>query len=153
MKYQCRIIDENITRQILSINRTTTLEDLPDTLSDCFSKIRAYLDSIGEYPAGSPFVAFHNNDMENLEIEAGYPVKIDVVGKGEIISRKTESGKQVSCVYAGKYAEYDPGHEEILQWIKEHNFQPKGISYEFYHADPTEMPDGKCETEIIFPIQ
>jgi effector-binding domain-containing protein len=153
MKYQCRLIDDNDTRQVLAIRRTTTTEKLPETLSDCYSKIRAYLDKMGESPVGSPFVSFYNNDQENLEVDAGYYVAKHVKGKGEIVSRVTNAGKKISCIYIGKHEKTEVSYDEITDWIKERNYETKGAAYIFYHDDPTEIPEGMLGTEVVISVE
>lgn len=152
MKYQCKLVDDETARYVLSIKTTTTLENLSKTLSQCYSAIEGYLYKMGEHPLGAPFVAFHSNDTDNLVIEAGYPVSKLIAGKGDIIASELPTGKKVSCTYMGPYEKIKPDYDDIMAWMKKHNFKPKGISYEFYRGDPTEVAQEELETEVVIPI-
>jgi effector-binding domain-containing protein len=152
MNYQCKIIDEKTTHHVLVINKTTTIEEMPKVLSECYSRIKGYLNGIGEIPVGAPFVAFHNDDVEKLEIEVGLTVGKRIKGEKDILARDIPGGKKVSCVHVGTYEEIEPNHDTIRRWMEEHHYKPKGVSYEFYVDDPLEVAEGKMQTKVVFPL-
>ena len=153
MNYQCKIIDEKVGHNVLTIKRNTTVEAMPKVLSECYSRIKGYLNGIGEIPAGAPFVAFHNDDVDNMEIEVGLTVRKGIMGnKKDIVSREIPGGKKVSCVHIGPYGEMKPNHDTIKRWMEENNYKPKGVSYEFYVDDPLETAGGKLQTKVVFPL-
>jgi effector-binding domain-containing protein len=152
MNYQCKIIDEKVGHNVLTIKRNTTVENMPKVLSECYSRINGYLNGIGEIPAGAPFVAFHNDDVDSLEIEIGLTVRKGIKGKNDIVAREIPGGKKVSCVHIGAYGEMKPDHDTIKRWMEENNYKPKGVSYEFYVDDPLEIAEGKLQTKVIFPL-
>jgi effector-binding domain-containing protein len=152
MNYQCKIIDEKVTHHVLTIKKTTTVEEMPKVLSECYSRIKGYLNSISEIPVGAPFVAFNNDDVKNLEIEVGLTVGKKIKGEKEIIARDIPGGKKVSCVHVGTYEEIEPNHDTIRRWMEEHNYKPKGVSYEFYVDDPLEVAEGRMQTKVVFPL-
>lgn len=151
MNFECKLIDEKTVRHVLSIRKTVNQNELASVLSDCYSQIKNYLNSIGEVIAGPPFVGFLNNDMEKLEIDVGYPVRKKIEGKGNIIASDMPAGKKVSCVNVGSYEKIEPSYLEIKEWLKENNYRPEGISYQFFLDDPLEIPDGELQTEIVYP--
>jgi len=153
MKYQCKLVDEQTVKHVLSITTTTTIEELPKTLSKCYSSIEGYLYKAGEHPVGAPFVAFHGDDKDALTIEAGYPVRFKIEGKGEIQSKELPTGRKVSCTYIGPYEDIKPGYEDIMKWMEKHNYKPKGVSYEFYKGDQVEMMQEELQTEVVFPVE
>ena len=42
-----------------------------------------------EQPSDAAFAAYYNMDMENLEVEMGFPVDKELAGNGEIIASQT----------------------------------------------------------------
>lgn len=152
MNYQCKIIDEKVMHHVLIIKKTTTVEEMPKVLSECYSRIKGYLNGMGKIPVGSPFVAFINDDVENLEIEVGLTVGKKIKGNKDIIAKDIPSGKKVSCIHVGNYEKIEPNHETIRRWMEENNYKPKGVSYEFYIDDPLEVAEGRMQTKVVFPL-
>jgi hypothetical protein len=48
--------------------------------------MEAYLKELDEYLAYVPYVAYHNMDMQNLDIEIGFPVAKELESKNDIVS-------------------------------------------------------------------
>ena len=75
------------------------MQDLPQALGKAYGAIMQYLGELGMPPAGAPFVAYFNMDMQDLDIEIGFPVMQPLPGKGEV---------QASAIPAGKAAALPP---------------------------------------------
>lgn len=136
----------------LIIRLTTRVEELPQVIGASYGKIVAYLDEIGELMTDVPFVAYHNMDMQNLDVEMGFPVAKSYPGNGEVKPGLIPEGKIIFCMYRGPYAEMEPVYMEMSQWFEENNCQPEGISYEYYYNDP-EFPESEWLTKIVMPIK
>ena len=61
---------------VLSIRTHSPVGNLPQVLGQCFGKVIEYIVSLNEQPAGAPFVCYYNMDMQNLDIEIGFPVAV-----------------------------------------------------------------------------
>ena len=103
-------------------------------------------------PAGPPYIAYYNMDMQNLDIEAGFPVNEPLEGKGEIQSGMIPGGKAVSTVYSGPYSGLDLAYEALLAFMREQGLQATGVAYEFYIDDPAMTPPELMKTEIVYPL-
>jgi len=136
----------------LTIRMTTKVEELPRVIGESFGKIAGYLDEIGELMSDIPFVAYHNMDMQNLDVEIGFPVAQPLPGKGEVKSGFIPEGKIIFCMYRGPYAEMEPVYMEMAQWFEKNECQPSGIAYEYYYNDP-EFPESEWLTKIVMPIK
>jgi len=112
-----------------------------------------YLNEISEQPSGAPFSAYYNMDMDNLDVEMGFPVAKPLAGKGEIKAGEIPAGKQVSCVHKGPYNQMEPVYNALLQWIEENGQTSTGVSYEFYYNSPLEVPESELLTKIVFPLK
>lgn len=66
-------LSEKPAQHTLSIRTRTRLADLPQVIGEAYGAIIEYLNEIKEAPAGAPFTAYYNLDMEDLDVEMGFP--------------------------------------------------------------------------------
>jgi effector-binding domain-containing protein len=144
---------EQTAQPILSIRTRLSVQDLPDVLGESYGKIMQHLAEIGQNPAGAPFVAYYNMDMQDLDMEAGFPVAQALPGKDEIKAGNLPAGMVATCEYTGPYPEMGAAYEELTQWIKDNGYEATGVSYEFYLNDPAQTPPQDLRTRIVFPLK
>ena len=111
-----------------------------------------YLRELGEPPAGMPYAAYYNMDMQNLDVEIGFPVGRQLAGKGEIQASEFPGGKLASVMHVGPYDQVGPAYDALTQWVKEQGYEVTGVAYELYYSGP-ETPPQEIKTEIMFPIK
>lgn len=138
---------------VLSIRTKAAVGDLPAVMGQAFGAIAGYLGECGQAPAGAPFAAYYNMDMNNLDIEIGFPVSKKVSGKGNIQPSEIPAGEQVSCFFKGSYEDMKTPYEEINKWLTQNGYVSLGTSYEFYLNDPSQVPPNELETLIMFPVK
>ncbi len=136
----------------LCVRKTTRVEDLPMLIGQSYAKIATYLQEAGETMADVPFVAYHNMDMQNLEVEIGFPVAASLPGKADILPGSIPAGKAVFCLYRGPYGDMVPIYEEMARWIDAAGYCPAGPSYEFYYNGPG-FPPEELLTKIVMLIR
>lgn len=136
----------------LTIRTHTKVQDLPQLIGESYGKLGAYLQEMGELMSDIPFVAYHNMDMQNLDVEIGFPVAMPLPGKGEIKPSFIPEGKIVFCMYLGSYAEVGPVYEEMAKWITDKGLIPGETAYEYYYNDP-EFPENQLLTKIIMTVK
>jgi len=146
-------LSEQPAQPALSIRTRTSVANLPQELGQAYGAIIEYLNEIGEKPAGAAFAAYYNMDMEDLDVEMGFLVAKQLVGKGEIKPSVIPPGKQVSYLYKGPYQKMAPVYEAMMQWMNENAYTPNGIAYEFYYNSPVEVPESDLLTKIVFPLK
>ncbi|MDS1030869.1 GyrI-like domain-containing protein [Bacillota bacterium LX-D] len=146
-------LTEQPAQPVLSMRTRTAVGNLPQELGKAYGAIIQYLNEIGEKPLDAAFAAYYNMDMENLDVEMGFPVAKPLAGIGEIKSSEIPAGKQVSCFYKGPYSQIEPVYNAMMQWIDENGYTPTGVSYEFYYNSPAEVPESKLLTKIVFPLK
>ncbi|KJS11511.1 MAG: transcriptional regulator [Desulfotomaculum sp. BICA1-6] len=151
MEYNIELLEQP-AQSVLSIRTRAAVGDLPQVLGNAFGAIMLYLGEIGEHPLGAPFVAYYNMDMQNLDIEIGFPVPGMLPGKNEIKPSEIPAGKQVSCIHKGPYNQLEPAYNAVLQWIGENGYTATGTAYEFYLNDPGKTPESELLTKIVFPL-
>lgn len=152
MSYQCELID--LTAQpVLSVRARGAVKDLPAIMGRSYGVLGAYLGRMGQQPAGAPFVAYYNQDMQNLDLEIGFPVAQALPGQGEIQAGEIPGGKAVRCMHVGPYEKIKPAYEALGKWMQAKGHQGTGVCYEMYLNDPQQTPPEKLQTQILFPVK
>jgi len=152
MTYQCELKDQP-AQPTLVIRTRTPVQDLPQLMGETYGTIAQYLRELDECPAGPPFAVYHNMDMQDLDIEIGFPVARELQGQGTIQSSELPAGDVATCLYTGPYQDIGQPYEALSQWITDRGREPTGVSYEFYLNDPQETPPEQLQTQIVFPLK
>lgn len=152
MDYQFEL-NEQGPQAVLSVRTRTSVGNLPQELGRAYNSIIAYLNEIGEQPADAAFAAYYNMDMEDLDVEMGFPVARVLPGQGEIKPGEIPGGRQVSAMYKGPYAQMEPLYNAMTEWMQANGHIAVGICYEFYYNSPMDVPETELLTKIVFPIK
>jgi effector-binding domain-containing protein len=152
MSYQCDLI-EGPAQSALSVRVKTSVQNLPQEMGKAYGAIGQYLGELGKQPAGAPFAAYYNMDMQNLDVEIGFPVKEPLPAKGDIQASTIPGGKKATCLHLGPYDAIEPAYEAIMKWMKDNGYEATGVSYEFYLNDPNEVSPKDLKTQIAFPLK
>lgn len=152
MAYQCEV-NEQPAQPVVSLRTRVAVQDLPQVLGDSYGALMRHLIGLGEFPCGAPFVAYYNMDMQDLDIEIGFPVKHALPGNGEIRAGSIPAGKYAATVYTGPYPDIAPAYEALSAWIRRNGVEPTGVAYEFYLNDPQSTPPPELQTQICLPVK
>lgn len=152
MNYEFEITEQP-AQPVLSIRTRTTVDNLPEEIGKAYGAIMKYLHEIGEQPLAVAFAAYYNMDMQDLDVEMGFPVPKPLAGKGDINSGEIPGGMQVSCMHKGPYNQMEPVYNAMLQWIKENGYTPTGVAYEFYYNSSADVPESELLTRVVFPLK
>ena len=135
-------------RPSLTIRLKTKAGDIAEVFDEGYGAIAAYLKSKGKEPQGPPFAIYFNMEMDNLEVEFGFPVEAGMTGEESIVASMTPSGKAASSLYIGPYEEAEPVYDALIAWIRENNLEANGIAYEIYLNDPAVTPPDQLKTQV-----
>jgi len=152
MSYDCQLIELQV-QPTLAVRTRTAVQHLPEAHERAFGAIMQRLGEQREQPAGPPYAAYFNMDMQDLDVELGFPVARELAGKGEVQPSKMPTGKAASCVHTGPYGEIESAYVALLQWMQQNGHQPSGVAYEVYLNDPEQTPPEQLQTRIIFPLE
>lgn len=136
----------------LVVRATTSVQNLPGLIGKSYGEITAYLGELGEFPADIPFVAYHNMDTQNLDVEIGFPVSSKLPGRGDIVQGSIPEGLNVFSIFMGPYAQMESVYSEMAEWIIKNGFIPTGVVYEHYYNGP-EFPESQHLTKIVMPLK
>lgn len=143
---------EQPEQHVLSMRTTINFNDYPNTAKQAYKRIMEYAARNGLLLSSGPFVCYHNDNLENLDVEMGFPFAKPVSGNDEILGYTIPVQKAVSGIYLGAYEETDPLMIEIMQWIKEHGYEHQGKIYNYYLNDDNRNAS-ELLTQIVVPIK
>lgn len=139
-------------QQVLSIRTRTDASHLPELIGESYRRIGAYLSELDVEPEGPPFVAYYNQNMEDLDVEIGFPVDDVIPGDQDMCPGEMEEGNMVSCVYVGPYEGLKEVYGEMHRYIEEKGLKAKGPAYETYFNSPGEVKPEELMTRIDLPV-
>src|SRR4051794_26586589 len=73
------------TKFTLGIRTRCPMKDLPVVIPQLIQEVAPYFTEIGKSQTEPPFVAYHNEDMDNLDVEIGFITAEKLPSKGRII--------------------------------------------------------------------
>lgn len=152
MSYSCEI-REQTAQATLAIRTRSAVERLPEVFGQSIGAIFAYLGELGEGPAGVPYAAYYNMDMQDLDIEIGLPVTRVLPGRGTIQPSQLPGGKAATYLHTGPYNELGAAYDALNQFILDQGLQATGVAYEIYLGDPSQTPPQELQTLILFPLK
>ncbi len=144
---------EQVEQPVLSVRTRTAVQDMPAVLGRAYGEIMEHMGTLGEQPAGMPFVAYYNMDMQALDIEIGFPSARALPGKGNVQPSTIPASLSATCEYTGPYEELAVPYNELTAWIEKEGHQPTGIVYEFYLNGPMDAEPSGYKTRIVFPLK
>jgi effector-binding domain-containing protein len=147
---EIRYVDE---RPTATVRTRTRGEDLPEVMGRCFGTVMEHLGAVGVEPAGPPFAAYHNSDMENLDLEVGFPVSAVIAGGDEVQAGTIPGGHVAVGLHTGPYDQLDETYEKLTGYITGQGLHPEQSIYEFYLNDPGEVEPAQLQTEVYIPLR
>ena len=152
MDYNCNLTQKE-AQPVLSIRSRSAVQGMPELMGRCFGAVAQYLGELGEAPAGMPFAAFYNMDMNDMDVEIGFPVGRALPGRGEIRASEIPGGWQATLLFIGPYDDMVPAYEALGEFVKAEGHEATGVTYEFYLNDPSGLSPDQAQTLIMFPLK
>lgn len=152
MEHKCEL-EERPAQTTLAVRVSPSVQELPKVMGTAFGEIEQHLAAVGGEIAGPPFAAYHNMDMQNLDVEIGFPVSEAAPGQGDIRPGEIPGVKSATCLHIGPYNEIPAAYQALSDWIEAQGYSPTGVAYEIYLSDPNETPPQGLMTQIVFPLR
>ena len=149
-KYEVKDIP---TRKTLTVRTRSPVQNLPIVLGEAYGAIMTYLGELGEDPTGMPFVIYYNMDMQDLDIEIGFPVSKELPDKDTMKTSEIPAGKYATTLHVGPYETMEPTYNAFNKWLEDNGHETIGTAIEFYLNDPREVGPENTKTEIQFPLK
>jgi effector-binding domain-containing protein len=152
MYLKCETVDLK-AQKTLCIRTRSSVKNLPAIIGKTYHEIMQYMRELGEAPSGVPYIGYFNMDMNDLDVEIGFPVAEDIQEKGNIKMSEVPAGKYATTIHKGSYSKLDASYTTLMDWVKENNLEGTYIGYEYYLNDPGEVSENELETKIIFQLK
>ncbi len=149
---QCELVERPV-QPTLAVRTRCSVKALPQVLGPAWGAIMQYAGRKGVQPAGPPYVAYHNIDMQDLDLEIGFPFSEKLAGEGEILAGETPAGKAAMRLHVGPYDQIAQAYEALQKWIVTNGYAPTGVAYEFYLNDPRATAPADLQTQVLFPLK
>ncbi len=145
---------EQPLQHVLAIRQKTNCENLSELIQKSYDDIITYMTSIGVQPSGVPYISFSLEcDMNDFELETGFPVAEAHDGSGSVIAAEIPESKAVVLMYKGPYQGLEHEYPKLMRWIVDNQAAPSGKYYEFYLNSPHEVPEAELITRMQIPLK
>jgi effector-binding domain-containing protein len=152
MEPVCELVNRDVTPSVV-IRTRSSVEELPQIIGPAYQRIATFLGTKNLAPAGPPYVGYHNEDMQDLDLEIGFPLTEELTGEGEFEASSIPEGKYATTLHLGPYTKFEVAYNRLTQWIDKQALQSTGSCYEIYLNDPADTPEDALQTLILFPIK
>lgn len=152
MTYECQLLERPV-QPTLVLRTRASVQMMPQVLGQAWGAIMQHAGRIGAQPSGPPFVAYHNMDMQDLDLEIGFPFIERLSGEGDVRSGEIPAGKAAECLHVGPYDQVGAAYEALQKWVEANGYVPSGVAYEFYLNDPQTTPASELQTRVVFPLR
>jgi effector-binding domain-containing protein len=149
-------LKEAADQKILGVRYHTIYELLGESIGQAMGDVFAYLNEMGEFPAGPPFCIYYGEewDEKDIDMEVCVPVLRLLDGGERVAGRRLPGGEMASVLHMGPYHEIAESYQAIDLWAKEHGYGYAGPPREIYLVGPDQVEDeADLRTEIMFPIR
>ena len=155
MDFECAFQPELLelhSSPALTIHARPKVSAIPLLFSHGYASILQLLTEHGKKPGGPPFALYYNMDMEDLEVEFGFPVDEPFEGSGSIHAAgtpsRTPAARAVTTLYIGPYEEIEPAYDFLLKWSDDNHLTLSGVSYEIYLNDQADTSPDMLKTQL-----
>ncbi len=145
-------ISQQASRATLSIRFRAPIQELPQHFARVYGTLLRYLGEAGGQVAGYAFASYYNMELQDVDVEAGFPVAAPLAGTGDIRAGTIAAGTFAICHYTGPYNGIAPAYDTLTKYAEEHGYAPSGIAYEWYLNGP-EVPPQELRTDVMFPVK
>jgi flavin reductase (DIM6/NTAB) family NADH-FMN oxidoreductase RutF/effector-binding domain-containing protein len=150
-KYRCDIV-ERFIQPALTIRSRVSPMALAWTVGESAFAISQYAEEKGYIPIGPPFVAYHDFDGREQDVEIGFPFEPGIEGRDHIQVSEIPGGKSATYHYVGPYEKLPQVRAALKQWLSTNGYTISGTIYEIYLNDPQVTTAENLETEIVYPL-
>ncbi|MBI9105888.1 MAG: GyrI-like domain-containing protein [Spirochaetales bacterium] len=139
--------------QTLTIRLFSPAIKLPEVLGGIYGEIAGLVTQKGLSFTGAPFVLYRNMDMENLDIEAGFPVAGTLEAAGRVKPSKLPSGEMATALHTGSYDSMEGTYNALTAFVKDKGRETEDFMYEEYLNSPDEVKKEELQTKIYFYLK
>ena len=133
-------------RQAATVRVRTPMEGLKEELAKGYGEIAAALGRQGIQPSGVPFAIYHNMDMQDLDVEMGFPVGSAIKPEGRVQPSSLPGGRTAVHIHKGPYETCAATYKQLFAWIAEHH---KKIAGPITVTNPTKQSSPVTSAPVL----
>lgn len=137
----------------LAVRYRTPAAKLAESMGPIYGEIAAYMAQKGIDFAGPPFAMYYNMDMDDLDVEIGFPVGTAQKGEGRVRAGFLPGGRLATAKHTGPYETIERPYNELTAFVAGKKEAAESFIYEEYLNSPEDTPREKLETNIYFPLK
>ncbi len=137
----------------LAVRYRTPAAKLAESMGPIYGEIAAYMAQKGIDFAGPPYAMYYNMDMDDLDVEIGFPVGAPAKGEGRVRPGKLPGGRHATATHGGSYETMAKTYDALTAFCKERGVELEERMYEENLNSPEEVPPEKLETVIHFLLR
>jgi len=140
-------------RPVLFIQRRIPVNQLQQTMGECFGALYGYGQQSGLPIAGQPISRYVATGAGLWTVDFVLPLMQPAEANGEMQAGVLVSGPVAFAIHEGPYDQLSESYAAIEKWIEESGYAVGGPPWESYVTDPAETPDpADWRTEIFWPL-
>ncbi len=140
-------------RKTLAVRFRTPAKELPTRMGPIYAEIAGYMAKMGIPFAGAPFAMYYNMDMNDLDVEIGFPVAKAAPEEGRVKAGTLPGGKLATAKHVGSYGTIEATYNKLMAFVGQQGLKTEAFMYEEYLNSPEDTPPDKLETNIYFPLK
>ena len=121
--------------------------------SPIYGEIAAYMGRNSIPFAGPPFAMYYNMDMDDLDVEIGFPVGKAEAGEGRVKAGKLPGGRMATATHLGPYTSIEETYNTLTAFVGQQGLETESYMYEEYLNSPEDTPPEKLATSIYFILK
>lgn len=154
MSYTIKIKEYSPTKTA-AVRVKTTLDKVPEKVSQLLNETYEYLEGQGIEPTGPGFGIYYEVGSFLVDIEVGYPVDAEVEGNERVKPGELQGCKAAMTVFKGKHIDVPEAHRAVHEWMHDNEVKSTGDpTIERFITDLRTHPlDEPCEVESVWPVE
>ncbi len=152
MEYQCEI-KEMPAQDTLCVRVRAKAQDLPQVMGRWFGEIGRYLVELRQPPTGMPYSGYFNMDIQDMDVEIGFPVGKPLPGKGDIQPGTLPGGRMAAVMHFGSYDTLEAAYHALQAYVQVQGLTATGVWYELYMNDPNQVAPEQIQTLVLMPLK
>ncbi len=131
--------------------------DIAAALGAAYGRVAVYVTANGLHLDGQPIAISNYWDDRGYGFDAGIPVSgtpTRGAGPGSPVRMgETYGGRVVRAVHVGPYMGLQDTYEKVYAFVKVHDLESNGRSWELFVSDPGNTPEDELITQVYFPVK
>ena len=139
--------------QTLTVRTFTSMEKISEAMGAAFGETAGLIAQSDTDFAGPPFAAYYNMDMENLDIEMGFPVTKPLTPSGRARMSALPEAETATDLYIGPYDGIGDAYARLNEFVQQQGREADTYCWEEYLNDPAEVAPEQLKTRIYIPLK